>query len=304
MSTNGKRPRYEEDSDETEASTPSSNGSVRQPQSNSQGLPSRLEPTIFGIFPTSDFTKQVGDFLYQNIDREYVEIEAKLGRLIDTRTRERIQLDVACETIVSPQRRNLKFESNMTEAQHKHFNEILNNRVVATKPPYQGVPLEYKHIFETDRVYQRNNCKVRVTTNTKTGQIVNGGIVEKVRIAVLNVHSPNTYLDYRITVNSEKPVEMPTGQHVHERNKDRLSYTHQLFKVDLTQVKGPEKSRNVDGTMPPQDLSHELEVEFINPQILIEEKNKLTQQQHNRYVNIVENFLNNIRCLAKEAQIP
>ncbi|CAG8497954.1 6820_t:CDS:2 [Diversispora eburnea] len=224
MSTNGKRPRYEEDSDETEASTPSSNGSLRQPQSNSQGLPSRLEPTIFGIFPTSDFTKQVGDFLYQNIDREYVEIEAKLGRLIDTRTKERIQLDVACETIVSPQRRNLKFESNMTEAQHKHFNEILNSRVVATKPPYQ---------------------------------IVNGGIVEKVRIAVLNVHSPNTYLDYRITVNSEKP-----------------------------------------------DLSHELELEFINPQILIEEKNKLTQQQRNRYVNIVENFINNIRCLAKEAQIP
>lgn len=33
---------------------------------------------------------------------------------------------------------------------------------------------------------------------------------------------------------------MPTGKHIHERNKDRLSYTHQLFKVDLTQVKGPE----------------------------------------------------------------
>lgn len=31
--------------------------------------------------------------------------------------------------------------------------------------------------------------------------------------------------------------EMPEGQHNFERNKDRLSYTHQIVKIDLTQVK-------------------------------------------------------------------
>ena len=30
---------------------------------------------------------------------------------------------------------------------------------------------------------------------------------------------------------------MPEGPHSFERNKDRLSYTHQIVKVDLTQVK-------------------------------------------------------------------
>lgn len=64
-----------------------------------------------------------------------------------------------------------------------------------------------------------------------------------------------------------------------------------------------QKARNADGTMPPQDITHELEVEFINPQILIEEKNKLVKKQRNRYVEIIEIFLNNIRCLANEAQI-
>ena len=31
--------------------------------------------------------------------------------------------------------------------------------------------------------------------------------------------------------------EMPEGPHSFERNKDRLSYTHQIVKIDLTQVK-------------------------------------------------------------------
>ncbi|CAG8637788.1 14312_t:CDS:2, partial [Acaulospora colombiana] len=191
MSSNGKRPRYEEDSDEIEESTPSSNGSLVRQQVTSVKLPRNLEPSIFGVLPTSDFTRTIGNFLFEHIEDEYVEI-------------------------------------------------------------------------------------------------VKGGIVEKVRIAFLNIYSPNTQLDYRISVNSERPVEKPTGKIMHERNKDRLSYTHQLFKIDLTQVKGPEKARNIDGTMPPQDVTHELEVEFLDPRVLIEEKTKLERKQSNRYVEIIE----------------
>ncbi|CAG8688193.1 4119_t:CDS:2, partial [Racocetra fulgida] len=73
---------------------------------------------------------------------------------------------------------------------------------------------------------------------------------------------------------------MPNGQHVFERNKNRLSYSHQLFKIDLTQVKGPEKQRLSDGTLPSQDLTHELEVEFLDPRILLEEKLKIENQQN------------------------
>ncbi|CAG8674618.1 17884_t:CDS:2, partial [Acaulospora morrowiae] len=281
MSSNGKRPRFEENSDEVEGNIL---GLVEKKATRLK-LPGILESSIFGVLPTSDFTRVVGDFLFENIDDEYVEIEAKLGILKDNHTKQRIKMNVLCETIISPDLKHLKFETNMSAAQHKHFNCILNERVVKTKPPYPGAPVEYKHLYETDRIYEN---KIRVTTDSKTGEVVKGGVVEKVRIANLDIYSPNTQLDYRITVNSERPVEMPTGRIVHERNKDRLSYTHQLFKIDLTQVKGPEKARNFDGTMPPQDVSHELEVEFIDPQVLIEEKIKVKRNQPNRYVEIIE----------------
>jgi polynucleotide 5'-triphosphatase len=49
-------------------------------------------------------------------------------------------------------------------------------------------------------------------------------------------------------------------------------------------------------------LTHELEVEFINPRILLEERLKIERNQENKYMEIVEHFLNNIRMLAKQAQ--
>ncbi|CAG8679606.1 6174_t:CDS:1, partial [Funneliformis caledonium] len=49
-----------------------------------------------------------------------------------------------------------------------------------------------------------------------------------------------------------------------------------------------------------QELTHELEVEFIDPSILYEERLKVENQQKNRYFEIVEHFLNNIRVLANK----
>ncbi|CAG8688198.1 4120_t:CDS:2, partial [Racocetra fulgida] len=37
-------------------------------------LPRILEPSIFGFQPTNDITKVVGDFLYNHVGREYVEV--------------------------------------------------------------------------------------------------------------------------------------------------------------------------------------------------------------------------------------
>jgi len=42
--------------------------------------------------------------------------------------------------------------------------------------------------------------------------------------------------------------ELPTGRHHYERIKDRMSYTHQIFKFDLTQVKIPETTNMVSIT--------------------------------------------------------
>jgi len=289
-----KRRRVEED-EEKLSNEETLNGLVQHQSSRIPSLPKELEPSIFGMQPTNDFVRVVSDFLYVQVGKENVEIEAKLGVLLDKKTRERIRLPVYCETVISPHEDKwMIFESNMTLEQHKSFNELLNNRFIETKSSsHKGQPVEYKHTYEIDKFYDTKDGRIRVTRDRKTGEIVEGGIVQKVRVADLNIYSPNTKLDYRISVNMEIPKEMPKGQHNFERNKDRLSYTHQIVKIDLTQVKVS------DGGS--QDLTHELEVEFINPRILLEEKLNIERRQENRYIEIVEHFLNNIRMLAKNA---
>ncbi|RIA97112.1 mRNA triphosphatase CET1 [Glomus cerebriforme] len=284
-----------EDNEKESGNEESTNGLVQRQSPEIQLLPAALEHSIFGVQPTNDFVRVVSDFLYMQVGKENVEIEAKLGVLLDKKTRERIRLPVYCETVISPyDDRWMIFESNMTLEQHKSFNNLLNNRFIETKSPsHKGQPVEYKHTYEIDKFYDTKDGRIRVTRDRKTGEIVEGGIVQKVRIADLNIYSPNTKLDYRISVNAEIPKKMPEGPHSFERNKDRLSYTHQIVKVDLTQVKV------TDGGS--QDLTHELEVEFIDPRILLEEKLKIENRQENRYVEIVEHFLNNIRMLAKNA---
>ncbi|ORY05980.1 mRNA triphosphatase CET1 [Basidiobolus meristosporus CBS 931.73] len=277
----------------------------REEPEKSSGLNlARLERSIFCMEPLDDILKVVSDFLYKHLDRPYVEIEAKLGVLIDKRTNQRIKLPVATETVLSLEDDKwFRFESDMKLEQHRHFNSILNKRVSDSKAPnYRGSIIEYKHTRETDRFYQVDGTKVRVTTDQQTGEVVPNGIVEKTRVANLNIHSPNTRLDFRITISAEIPKKLPEGKHQFERNKDRLSYRHEIWKFDLTQVKGNEPS--FYGYRPPErtpELKHELELEFADPTVLLNERKKIERGEPNNYSTIVKIFLNNIRLLAKKA---
>ncbi|KAK9767243.1 mRNA-capping enzyme subunit beta [Basidiobolus ranarum] len=270
----------------------------------------RLERSIFCVEPLDDILKVVSDFLYKHLDRPHVEIEAKLGVLIDTRTNQRIKLPVATETVMSLEDDKwFRFESDMKLEQHKHFNEILNKRVSESKAPnYRGAIIEYKHTRETDRFYKVDGAKVRVTTDQQTGEVVADGIVEKKRVANLNIHSPNTRLDFRITISEEIPKSLPEGKHLFERNKDRLSYRHEIWKFDLTQVKGNEQPSRPQpsfyGYRAPErtpELKHELELEFADPKVLLNERKKIERGEPNNYSTVVKVFLNNIRLLAKKA---
>ena len=68
------------------------------------------------------------------------------------------------------------------------------------------------------------------------------------------------------------------------RHKDRISYSHQLFQIDLTQV--------TQGNGP---VMHELEIEFKDARVLLAEGLKDQREEPNRYLEIVQCFLNNIR---------
>ena len=126
-------------------------------------------------------------------------------------------------------------------------------------------------------------------TTDKDGKIVPNGVIEKQRVADLNIHAPNQPLDYRISINLEKPRPKPNSTHSFERNKDRISYQHGNIAFDLTQVKGTDDTR------------HELELEYADASLLAQEYAKYNRKEASQYTQMIEVLMNNIRLLSRSA---
>ena len=153
------------------------------------------------------------------------------------------------------------------------MNRFLNKALVNSKPQNtktasnlarSRVEMDYAHTYETDTFYtlsqagiltlpksirsqinprDKKGQSVRVTTNNKTGQLI--AQIIKVRVANLEIYSPGTLFDWRISVNVEMKIEGDFRQLIEPgdagktkapRNKDRLSYKHSQYQIDLTQV--------------------------------------------------------------------
>lgn len=158
------------------------------------------------------------------------------------------------------------------QVQHKTLNQFLNEavrqaniRAPASSTRKPRVPMEYKHTRETDTFYEltqagalalpqsiasglntvprHGKSKVRITTDQKTGKVL--AKIIKARVADIDIFSPRTLFDWRISVNVEMDfkgemtdlVEPQTrdGKQA-DRNKDRMSYKHLAYQIDLTQV--------------------------------------------------------------------
>lgn len=90
---------------------------------------------------------------------------------------------------------------------------------------------------------RHNKAKVRITRDQKTGDVL--AKIVKVRVADLDVHSPNSPFDWRVSVNLEMKFDgderdlvevMEGGKKAPTRNKDRMTYRHLAYQFDLTQV--------------------------------------------------------------------
>ncbi|KAL1843994.1 hypothetical protein VTJ49DRAFT_6398 [Mycothermus thermophilus] len=267
------------------------------------------------------------------------EIEAKLGMLIDKNTNQRVELPVMTECVLSDGGRNwLGFRSSMTEQQHKAFNQFLNRLVQETHPgnkaahanlPRPRLPIDYLHRHEVDRFFELpaairdralpvcvgkhiaakgHGVKVRVTHDQKTDKML--GKIVKARIADLSLHFPDLPLDCRISVNLEMDWDGPvdelermassTGRPPQPaRTKDRLSYKHGCYQIDLTQVTqgGPGHPQHAHRT----EKEHELEIE-IDPTPVIAQGRRAMEGQPHQYVEVVDGLVNNIRILARKAK--
>lgn len=185
--------------------------------------------SIFGIDPIDEILTHIGGWAYtvtqggtilsspeyQTLDgsppEAEIEIEAKIGRLIDTRTNRRLELPILNETILSDSS-GIRFESNMSSDEHRHYNTMLNSLC----PPDltgQRPTIKYKRHQEVDYFYASSSRgeKVRVTKDFNTRRIKERGSVIKKRLANLEVYCPNRAFDYRISINLEIQGELEEG---------------------------------------------------------------------------------------------
>lgn len=121
--------------------------------------------------------------------------------------------------------------------------------------------MTYKHTRETDTLYGLSEQtgvqlhksfakkqKVRITTDDKTGEIL--AKIIKTPVADLHVYCPKSLFDWRISVNIEMDfagdmkdlVSMDKRDVRGDRKKDRMSYKHLAYQIDLTQVTSSEVS--------------------------------------------------------------
>ena len=246
--------------------------------------------TIMGKIPLDRSVKAVADFLYTHLDTPDLEIEAKFGIIIDSETGVRLHLPLATDAVLIPEINEvIRFESDMSLDMHKRFNQLLNDRVTATKG---GV--KYKHTRELDESYYSVELegRIRVSKDVATGNVLR--VVAKRKVADLHIYIPYSALDCRISINVEQQVDPPAANDrlLSTRNKDRLSYLQEELQFDLTQVK-----TNDDR------VSHELELEIANLDKLRAERAKITRGEPNKYVDLVSKFVNNIRSVAAKVAL-
>lgn len=273
------------------------------------------EPSIVNVIPSEEMIRVISDFLFTEVVRRedvgagpagggvgmgaVLEIEAKIGQLIDKNTNERLRLPIMSECVLSPRDPSLRiaFKSSMTEvwitptdialiansniqAQHRSLNVFLNTALVNSQPSKlqpglvqpasrPRIPMSYVHTYESDSFFELSQsgalslpasiraqlnprqlkAKVRVTIDQKTGKEI--ARIIKARVADLDIYSPCTAFDWRVSVNIEMNVDGDLSSRIEpssmdgkrpERNKDRMSYKHLAYQIDLTQVTPSEVS--------------------------------------------------------------
>lgn len=250
----------------------------------------KREGSYAGITPLSDITLKVKQFLLyfltedQRTAGKSIEIEAKLGRILDGGQRIDQAFPVITATVLHPNY-PCTFQADMSTAQHKAFNQHLNAAVEESNRNKTRRPIIYKHTYMTDTIYKDRK---RVTTNDKTGEVVE--VIRKEKIDNLHILSPNTPFDLRISVNLEHPAEKTgdEGEPMKVRKKDRLTYTHQNYQMDLTQVKSPGSA-----------TTHELEIELTNVDELLKQARYESQGLDNHFESLIEGFMGTVTQLTR-----
>ena len=305
----------------------------------------KWEKTFRWNTPFPAMLRAVYDWLWQNLEQlgdvgmdakeGTVEIEGKIGWLIDNNTDERLKLPVMTMCVMQPDqghrysfRSEMKLVSpihmliaiyhktNSSQDEHKHLNEYLNAAIQTSLKPGR-IPMTYKHLYETDtfhhlsptalsllppslqtRTPARRENRLRITTDTRTHAIT--ARIIKHKLADLHIYNPGAY-DSRISINLEINLNRPDispasliaaddaarGNEV-PRVKDRLSYQHLAYSIDLTKVE-------MAGLPPRFELEQEVDSALLRRQMGLAKRG-----EPNAFGDVVSGFLDNLVFLMRE----
>ena len=280
------------------------------------------EPSITLEQPYDEVTRELCDFLdafvvsndgWRSLEGVKLEIEAKIGTLVDDVTGERLSLPIRTETVLDSNKIQVRFQSFITVEHHKSINGFLNDAFTKSQTA-SSTPMKYKHTKERDVFYEfypethfahlppsaqniikpTNHTRIRVTRDDESGADISK--IVKHRVEDLSIYSPGTEFDYRISLNLEFPFHGPTNNLIEakergakkERLKDRMTYWHQDFRIDFTQAKPSEVKT---------DWTHELEIELDEQKLYHCGKND--RLAYERYVG---GLVNNLRVLARSTK--
>lgn len=210
---------------------------------------SGLPPSLTNVLQFEELTRKVTEWLFGSLqslgeDRQYAEVEVKLGRIIQKDTGQRLSLPVLTETAVTTDfaREKTTFVSSVSDEQFRLAMEFLKvlakeSKKGLRKPTYiEAIP----KVYMRDEIYRNydGGRNFRLTFNSGNELIEQ---IDKKKVDHLAVYSPGDRLDFRITVSVEVPVSedevnMKVLKKLTERCKTRVSYKHAAFQADLTTV--------------------------------------------------------------------
>lgn len=249
---------------------------------------------IWGTGPlVDDRVRKLVHFMLMHVNSPNVEIEAKVGQLIEKQQSVRaIELvPVLCETpLREDSNGECKFQSNVDEGYFFRLNEELNKRVSETQGSDEG-RVAYTRTHEMDVYYPRRiRQMLRRSLSDKEYRVYK--TQSKQRLGDMNILCPNRQYDLRYSASVETDCEKPDSEPELRRTKERMSYKFDCLSIDITVVDMQTSASNSI------EKSYEVEVEIASPQQLYDEVTKYRNgDETSKLFNMASRLVETVRLI-------
>lgn len=158
---------------------------------------------------------------------DIIEIESRLGTLIDVFTGERLRINSA-HPILLEQFHDSKFKSGVPENDFTKMKKLFENE--------NSTKISDKVTFY--KGFRKTVCDGKITT------------IKKKRIAVFDIYMPKHAYDLRIAVSRETPVDFDMRNSEFSRSRERESFQKNNLQFDFTvTVSGNKKQYEIETEM-------------------------------------------------------